>query len=170
MSRKAKPLPFKKGMKVIWMSPRNYGIHLTEGEVTVVTTKEGAPLIHVRHIDKWGNVWKRSFSTIAGMFQENPFPIYQLRPVNGDNMKKLQKRAEKASNLRNAHKEAYEAMQLEVHGEAQRWESEEVGRRKEAIPHGDDYINRVKARLGFKRPEIVKVKVNGEISKVRRVC
>lgn len=168
MSRTPKPLPFKKGMKVIWMSARNYGIYLTEGEVTVVTTRNGAPLIHTRHIDRHGNVWKRSFSPIAGMFQENPFPIYQLRPLNGDNMRNLQKRAEKASKLRNEYEEAYQSMQREVHGEAQQWERQEIGKRMEAIPHGDAFITRVKARLGFKRPEVIKVRVNGEISKVRR--
>ena len=169
MGRHPKPLPFKKGMKIIWLSHSN-GINLTEGEVTVVTSKDGAPLIHVRHIDRWGNVWKRSFSPVAGMFQENPFPIWQLRPLNGDDIKKLQKRAEKANRLRNTYENAYQAMQREVHGEAQQWERQEIEKRRKAIPHGDDYITRVKARMGFKRPEIVKVKVNGEISGVRRVC
>jgi len=167
MSRKPKPLPFKKGMKVIWMSTRNYGIYLTEGEVTVVTTRNGAPLIHTRHIDRHGNVWKRSFSPIAGMFQENPFPIWQLRPLNGDNIKNLQKRAEKASRLRNDYETAYQNLQREVHGEAQQWEREEIEKRRTSIPHGDAYIARVRARMGFKRPELIKVRVNGEITTTR---
>ena len=167
MGRNPKPLPFKKGMKIVWLT-HGYGIHLTEGEVTVVTTRNGAPLIHTRHIDRFGNVWKRSFSPIAGIFQENPFPIWQLRPLNGDNMRNLQKRAEKASKLRNEYEEAYQAMQREVHGEAQQWERQEIQKRMEAIPHGEAFITRVKARLGFKRPEVIKVRVNGEISKVRR--
>ncbi len=166
MGRKPKPLPFKKGMKNVWLS-HGYGIHLTEGEVTVVTTRTGAPLIHARHIDRHGNTWKRSFSPVAGMFQENPFPIWQVRPLNGDNMRKLQKRAEKASKLRNDYETAYQDMQRQVHGEAQQWERQEIGERMKAIPHGDGYITRVKARLGFKRPAVIKVRINGEISTIR---
>ena len=168
MSRRPKPLPFKKGMKIIWLS-HNSGIHLTEGEVTVVTTKDGVPLIHCRHIDSWGNVWKRSFSPVAGMFQENPFPIWQLRPLNEDNAKKLQKRAEKATKLYMDYRNAYQELQREVHNEAMDWERGEFEKRRVTLSHGEGYLNRVKARLGFKRPEIIKVKVNGEISEVRRV-
>ncbi|KKK91973.1 hypothetical protein LCGC14_2707570, partial [marine sediment metagenome] len=78
-------------------------------------------------------------SPIAGIFQENPFPIWQLRPLNGDNMRNLQKRAEKASKLRNEYEEAYQAMQREVHGEAQQWERQEIQKRMEAIHHGDAF-------------------------------
>jgi hypothetical protein len=166
MGRKPKPLPFKKGMKVVWMS-HGYGIYLTEGEVTVVTTKDGAPLVHARHVDQHGNVWRRSFSTIAGMFQENPYPIWQLRPLNGDNIKNLQRRAEKANRLRNEYENAYQAMQREVHNEAQQWERQEIEKRKKSIPHGDAFVTRVKARMGFKRPKLVRVRVNGEITTTR---
>lgn len=166
MSRKPKPLPFKKGMKIIWLS-HGYGIHLTEGEVTVVTTKDGAPLIHARHIDSHGNVWKRSFSPVAGIFQENPYPIWQLRPLNGDDIGKLQKRAEKANKLRNAHEAAYQEIQRQVHNEAQAWERQEIEKRRKVIPHGDGYTRRVIARMGFKRPKVIKVRIHGEITTTR---
>lgn len=171
MSRKPKPLPFKKGMEVVWISyGSGYGISLTEGEVTVVTTRNGAPVIHVRHEDKrWGTMWKRSFSTVTGHFQENPFPIWQLRPLNGDNIKKLQKRAEKANQLRKIYESAYQDLQREVHGKAMEWEREEIEKRRKLIPHGDDYITRVKSRMGFKRPAMIKVRVrDNEIAEVRR--
>lgn len=166
MSRKAKPLPFKKGMKIVWMS-HGYGIHLTEGEVTVVTTRNGAPLIHARHIDLHGNVWKRSFSPVAGMFQENPYPIWQLRPLNGDDIKKLEKRAEKANKLRKAHQAAYEDMQRQAHREAQTWEYQEVEKRGKLIPNGDGFTRRVIARMGFKRPKEIKVRINGQLTTTR---
>jgi len=167
LSRKPKPLPFKKGMKVVWIN-HNHGVSVTEGEVSLVTTRDGAQIVHVRHIDQFGNIWKRSFSTVAGMFQEYPFPIWQLRPMNGDNIENLKKRAEKATALYNKYQQEYQQIQRDVHSEAINWEYAEIAKRVKELPHNNAYIDRVKARMGFKRPEIVKVKVNGEISEVRR--
>jgi len=165
---KAKPLPFKKGMKVVYLSRHYDRVSLTEAEVTVVTSKDGAPVIHCRSIDQWGNEWKRKFSTVAGMFQEDPYPIWQLQPLNGQNMKVLRKRAEKCSKRHQAYREAYTAMQREVECESRTWEREEVSRRGRLLPDGPQFLANVIARLGFKRPPNgTKVKVNGNISLVK---
>lgn len=159
---------FHKGQKVLWLSHGySYGIHLTEGEVTLITNKDGAPVVYARHIDRNGNEWKRKFSPIAGMFQENPYPIWQLRPLDGDDVSALHKRAEHATKLRNNHEAAYQDMQRQVHNEAMQWEREEVEKRIKLIPHGQQYINRVIARMGFKRPATIKVRVNGKTTTTR---
>ncbi|KKN40486.1 hypothetical protein LCGC14_0732750 [marine sediment metagenome] len=163
-----KPLPFKKGMKVVWLAQLYNRVQVTEGEVTVVTTRDGEPVIYCRHIDQWGNTWKRSFSPVAGMFQENPYPVWQLQPLNGQNFKALKKRAEKCTKRSQAYHEAYQEMQGEVHCEASTWEHQEVSRRAQLIPDGPKFAANVVARLGFKRPPNgVKVKVNGAISLVK---
>jgi len=163
-----KPLPFKKGMPVVWLSQLYSKVSLTEGVVTVATTKDGHPVIYCRHIDQWGNEWKRSFSPVAGMFQENPFPIWQLQPLNGQNFKALKKRAEKCTKRTQTYHEAYQEMQTQVHYEASTWEHEEVCRRGQLIPDGPKFVANVIARLGFKRPPNgIKVKVNGKISIVK---
>ena len=170
MGRKPKPLPFKKDMRVTYLSNVYGRIAIQEAVVSMVTTKDGEPVVYTRSPDSWGGYYKRSFSPVAGMFQENPYPIWQLRPLNGDNMKNLKKRAEKATNLHGQYKSKYEDIQRQVHYEAQTWEHQEIERRAKLLEHGQSFINRVIARMGFKRPKEIKVKVNGEISKVRRVC
>jgi len=169
MSRKPKPLPFKKDMRVAYLSNVYGRIAIQEAVVSMVTTKDGEPVVYTRSPDTWGGYYKRSFSPVAGMFQENPYPIWQLRPLNGDNMRKLQKRAEKASNLRSVYETAFQDMQRQVHGEAMEWERGEIEKRRAAIPNGDGFIARVIARMGFKRPAVIKVRINGEVSKIGRV-
>lgn len=163
-----KKLPFKKGDKVVYVT-EDYGkIHIQEGEVTVVATRDGSQVVHVRTPDQWGGYWKRSFSPIAGMFQENPYPIWKLRVMNGDNIKNLKKRAEKATALFRKYQEAYQAIQNQVEAEANKWKYEEIARRAAVLPNGAPFLRNVVARLGFKKPKNgVKVKVNGVISTVK---
>jgi hypothetical protein len=161
-----KKLPFKKGMAVVWLTRYHGQIRVTEGEVTVVTTKDGAPVVHVRHPDNWGGYWKRSFSPVAGMFQENPYPIWQLIPLDGKSIKNLTKRAEHASKLFSEYQQKCEQIRRECEHEARRWQEEQYQERIKDLENGTQYLNNVVARLGFKKPKEVKVKVNGKISSV----
>jgi len=173
MTRKAKPLPFKKGMKVVWLSRHYDKVSLTEAEVTVVTSKDGEPVIHCRHIDSWGNEWKRKFSTVAGMFQEDPYPVWQLQPLNGQSMKALHRKAEKASKRHQAYRDAYNVMQREVESESRAWEREEVCRRGNLIPNGPKFLANVISRMGFKKPKNgvrVKIKDREEVIVARHQC
>jgi len=154
--RKPKPLPYKKGMKVVWLNHHGDRISLTEAEVTVVTTRDGEPVIYCRHIDRHGNEWKRKFSTACGHFQQDPYPVWQLLPLNGQSMKALQKRAEKCTKRYQAYRDAYAVMQREVDSEARAWERGEVSRRGDLIPDGPGFLANVIARMGFKKPKVQK--------------
>lgn len=154
--RKPKPLPFKKGMKVVYLNRLYDRVSLTEAEITVVTTRDSEPVVHCRSIDQWGNEWKRSFSPACGQFQENPYPIWQLQPLNDQSMKALHKRAKKCSNLHQTYRNAYTVMQREVESESRAWEREEVSRRGNLIPHGPKFLANVISRLGFKAPKVQK--------------
>ena len=167
---KQKSLPFKKGLPVIWLT-EDYGrISLMEGEVTVVTTKDGETVVYVRAPDQWGGYWKRSFSPVAGMFQADPYPIWKLMPLNGQNVKKLKKRAEKATKLFREYEESYRKISTEVEQEARSWQSTEIARRVSALPNGPKFLKNVVARLGFKRPKDgvkVRTKKGGEVPTVK---
>jgi hypothetical protein len=158
-----KKLPFKKGMPVVWLTTYHGQIRVTEGEVTVVTTKDGVPVVHARTPDHWGGYWKRSFSPIAGKFQENPYPIWQLMELNGKNIKNLTKRAEKASKLFSQYQQKCEEIRRQCEYEARQWQEEQYQERTKDLEHGPQYLRNVISRLGFKRSKIVKVKVNGDI-------
>jgi len=155
-------------MPVIWLH-EDYGrLSLREAEVTVVTTKDGETIVHARAPDRFGGFTKRSFSPVAGMFQENPYPIWKLMPLNGRNPKNLKKRAEKATNLFRAYEDCYRQISAEVEQEANSWRYAETARRAAELPNGPKFLKNVVARLGFKRPSNgVKVKVNGKISLVK---
>lgn len=154
--RKPKPLPFKKGMKVIWLNRHDGRISLTEGEVTVVTTKNGEPIIHCRHIDRFGNEWKCKFSPACGHFQQDPHPIWQLQPLNGRSVKALRKRAEKCTKRNRVYQEAYDAMRRDVEEESRTWQRDEVSRRGDLISDGPKFVENVIARMGFKKPKVQK--------------
>lgn len=161
-----KKLTFKKGMPVVWFS--NYRrILLTKAEVTMVTTKDGQPIVYARSPDSWGGYNRRSFSPVAGMFQENPYPIWKLIPLEGRDFENMQKRAEKATKLFRGYEEAYTRISYEVEQEARQWQRDETARRTAQLSHGPSYMQRVISRLGFKKPRNgVKVKVNGKITRV----
>ena len=163
-----KQLPFKKGMPVVWLTSQYHDIRLQSGEVTVVTTRDGATVVHVRAPDRWGGYWKRSFSPVAGMFQANPYPIWELQPLNGHNEKNLVKRAEKATKLYRQYEEIHKQTSLDVEKEARDWQYAEINRRMAKVPHGGKFLSNVVARMGFKKPKNgVKVKIHGRISTVR---
>lgn len=163
-----KSLPFKKGMPVVWLSSQYNDIRLQFGEVSVVTTHNGQTVVHVRAPDNWGGYWKRSFSPVTGMFQENPYPIWQLQPLDGHNAKKLTRRAEKATKLFRAYEERYKEITVDVETEARNWKYEEITRRTADLPNGPTFLKNVVARLGFKRPKDgVRVKVNGKTTVVK---
>jgi len=167
MGRKPKPLPFKKGMRVVYLSNEYGRIAISEAEVSMVTTKDGQTVVYTRTPDRWGGYYKRSFSPVAGMFQENPYPLWKLIPLNGKNMKNLTKRAEKATKLFREYEERYREITVQVESEAKKWQYEEIARRTEGLPNGPSMLKNVIARLGFKRPNLVKVRINGEITTTR---
>ena len=157
---KKKALPYKKGMQVAYLTEAFHGVRLQEGEVTVVTTRNGATVVHVRTPDSWGGHYKRSFSPVAGTWQENPYPIWKLMPLNGQKIKQLKKRAERATKLYHEYEETHRRISLDVEKEARDWQYAEIRRRMESVPHGGKFLSNVVARLGFKRPkEGVKVRV-----------
>ncbi len=168
---KSKPLPFKKGMEVIWLTDDYGRIRLQAGEVTVVTTRDNETVVHVRAPDRWGGYWKRSFSPVAGMFQENPYPIWKLQPLNGHNVKNMTKRAEHATKLFEINRKAYTDIQRQVEYEANTWKYAEIERRAALLPNGQSFLQNVIARLGFKRPANgvkVRTQKGGEVTTVKR--
>ena len=165
---KRKALPFKKGMKVVWLYDYYGWMSLQEAEVSVVTTRDGEPVVYARYKNRWGDYNGRSFSPVAGMFQENPYPIWKLIPLDGKNMKRLYKRVERANKLFREYEQRYREITEEVDSETRDWKYAEINRRTEALENGPKFLQNVISRLGFKRPvNGVKVKVNGVISKVK---
>ena len=162
-----KKLPFKKGMSVVWLTRYHGQIRVTEGVVTMVTTREGHPVVHAKHVGREGYEFKRSFSPVAGMFQENPYPIWQLIPIGGKSIKNLSKRAEHASKLFSEYQQKCEEIRRQCEYEARRWQEEQYRERIKDLENGSRYIDNVVARLGFKKPKTVKVNVNGNISTVQ---
>lgn len=162
-----KKLPFKKGMAVVWLTSYHGQIRVSEGEVTVVTTKDGAPVVHVRHPDNFGGYWRRSFSTVAGKFQEDPYPIWQLQPLDGQDIENLTKRALHASRLHSEYQQKCEEIRRQCEYEARRWQEEQYQERIKDLPNGQQYLRNVVARLGFKKPKQIKLKYNGDIHTVQ---
>lgn len=152
--RKLKPLPYKKGDPVVYISSLDYGIRLSQGEVTMVTTRDGEQFVYVKTICDSGYTWKRTFSSKPGRyFQQDPYPLWQLRPLNGDNMANLEKRAKQASKLYEAHRAACKEIEYEVERQARDWQYKELDRRRKALPNGFPFLVRVASRMGFKQPK-----------------
>jgi len=102
------------------------------------------------------------------MFQENPYPIWKLMPLKGTTIKRLQKRAERATKLYRQYEEIHKQVSLDSEKEARDWQYAEINRRMANVPHGGSFLKNVVARLGFKRPANgIKVKVNGQVSVVK---
>ena len=167
MSRKPKPLPFKKGMRVICLTNAYNRISINEAVVSMVTTKDGWPIVYTREPDRWGGYYKRAYSPIAGMFQENPYPIWKLQPLNGKNTKNLEKRIRRANKLHQQQQDRYREIAVDVEREARQWQNDELNRRTKELPHGGPFLQNVIARMGFKRPKEIKVKIHGEITTTR---
>ena len=52
MGRKPKPLPFKKDMRVTYLSNVYNRISIQEAVVSMVTTKDGEPVVYTRSPDR----------------------------------------------------------------------------------------------------------------------
>lgn len=165
---KKKPLPFKKGMRVVWLDYSYGRISLQEAVVSLATIRAGEPVVYARYQDRWGNYHGRAFSPVAGMFQENPYPIWKLIPLDGKDIKALEKRANRANTLFREYEQRYKEITSEVEEEARKWKYDEINRRAAALEHDPKFMGNVISRLGFKKPpDGVRVKVNGEITKVK---
>ena len=89
-------------------------------------------------------------------------------PLNGRDIKSLNKRAEKTNKLFQEYEQRYKEIVAQVEDEARQWQRDEISRRTVALPHGPKFLQNVISRLGFKKPSNgVKVKVNGKISLVK---
>lgn len=150
MARKQKPLPYKRGDRVVYLRLDQYGIFVTQGEVTATRSDE---IVYVKTISPYGVAFKHSFGRTPGNFQENPSPLWRLRHLNNDNIKTLEKRAKQANKLFQAHKDTAALMERQVDREAWEWKYNEIDRRRSEIPNGWDYLNRVASRMGFKQPK-----------------
>ena len=166
MGRKPKPLPFKKGMKVICLTNCYDKISIQEAIVSMVTTKDGQPIVYTRTPDHWGGYFKHSFSTVAGTFQTDPNPIWKLMPQNGKNMKNLEKRAKRANKLYQQYQDRHRAISVDVERDARQWQNDELDRRTKDLPNGGPFLRNVVARMGFKKPKDgvkVRTRKGGEI-------
>lgn len=162
-----KKLPFKKGMAVVWLNRYHGQIRVTEGVVTLVTTRDGHPVVHAKHTGRENWEIKRSFSPVAGMFQENPYPIWQLIPMDGKSIKNLTKRAEHSSRLFSEYQQKCEEIRRQCEYEARRWQEEQYQDRIKDLENGPQYLDNVTARLGFKKPKSIKVKYHGKVDTVQ---
>lgn len=149
--RKPKPLPYKRGDEVIYIQT-DYGLRITRGTVTAVRNDKG--IIYVQSTGYHGTIWKTAFGRECGHFQRDPRPIWQLQPLNGQNVKLLERKAEKCNKRHRAYEEAYAIMQRDVEDESRAWQREEVFRRGNLIPDGPKFVENVIARMGFKKPKV----------------
>ena len=167
---RTKPLPFKIGIPVVWLQDYYGRIIVQEAVVSKVNTKDGETVVYARYQDRWGNYHSRSFSPIAGMFQEKPWPIWKLIPLNGQNIKALNKRAERANKLFQEYEQRYKEITVDVEQEARQWQRDEIDRRTHELANGPKFLQNVIARMGFKRPKNgVKVRIHkdGEVTIVK---
>jgi len=146
-----KATDFKRGDRVIYgRHTYDYGISITEAVVTVVAKG----VVHTKHVAERGWEFKEKFGEKVGNFQENPRPLWQIRKVMvGDNLKNLRKRVKKATGLHSRYRQQYQEIQNQVDSEAREWKYREIERRASKLAHGNGYLDRVLARMGFKRPK-----------------
>ena len=153
MARKQKPLPYKRGDEVIYIS-LSYGVRLTKGVVTAVRNDKG--IVYVQSVGPHGNTWKDSFGRECGRFQQNPHPIWMLRHLNGENFAALQKGAEHAQKLYHKYNQDREEMLRQLDNDTADWKRCEYGKRMAKLTDSFAYTNRVAARMGFKKPRVQK--------------
>lgn len=145
-----KATDFKRGDKVVYCQNHGDGISLTEATVTVVAKG----VVHTKHITQHGWECKEKFGERPGNFQENPRPLWRLRKIApSDNLKNLQKRAKKATQISQRYRQQYQEIQTQVENEAREWKYREIELRAAKLAHGGSYLDRVLARMGFKRPK-----------------
>lgn len=160
MKKKSRALDFKKGDRVVYLN-HSYGrVDLTEGIVTLV--RKDMPckrwdskilnqaVVYVQFQNQWGHLWTKKFADEFGHFQQDPYPLWQLRHLVNGEMANLGARAKHASKLYAEYEAKVKAIEVDVEQEAREWKYREIDRRKKEIPHGGAYLNNVIARLGFK--------------------
>ena len=163
--KKSKATDFKKGDKVVYISMAN-GVSLYEGEVTMVMKQANThtpsglviqPVVHVKYEGPFGNTWKRTFAEKFGRFQEDPYPLWQLRKVDGLDLKRLKRTLTKIDKNYHTHKGEMEKMERQLEHDAYVWKCEERDRRKALIPHDWDYLHNAIRRAGFPSPNGTKM-------------
>ncbi len=148
-----KALAYKKGDCVLWVRYDYYDCRLHEGVVssrteTAVYVKEeikfatGSNLYTVVFTEQdQSEYYRRGYTT---------YPFWMLRKVKeGEDLKKLRKRLEKATKLHRKYQDEVSKIEREVEIEARAWQRDEEKRRISTLPHGQDYMMRVLARAGF---------------------
>jgi len=147
--KKLKPLPFKKGDKVIFID-LNYGCRLQEATVTLVRQELG--IVYTSYTSHHDNVWKQKFARNPGWRSEDPKPLWTLRKLNGDEITNLQKRAKHADKQYRRITEKREEVRRQLDRDTYDWKNQELERRMKDVPDQFQYCKRVAARMGFKQP------------------
>lgn len=153
-------LDFKKGDRVFYIT-MNQGCSLCEGEVTAVVrqaqckTPSGLviqPVVHVKYISPFGATWKRMFAKHFGLFQQDPYPMWQLRKADGLDFKQLRRTIQRIDKNYRKHRSDVECMERQLEHDAYEWKILERERRMKLIPHDWHYLNNALRRAGFPSP------------------
>lgn len=167
--RKSKLPTFKRGDKVVFVRYDSYGISVTDGVVSQVRTDpQFGYTVHVKHTVCFRpgeeSVWSYAFMEnlrrdgFSGYTQR--YPLWMVRPLGeGENAKKLIRRAEKATNLHKQYRNRYDEISRQVDYEAHEWKRQQVEDRTRNLPHDWNFMQNVVSRMGFKMPKERKVQV-----------
>ena len=162
-------IEYKRGQKVVFVRFDSSGISLTDGVVSQVRTDpQWGYTVHVKHTVCFRpgqeNVWNYAFvenlhrETYTGYTQR--YPLWMLRSLGEDeNIKKLIKRAEKATNLNKQYRNRYDEISRQVDYESHEWKRQQIEQRTKGLTHNWDFLQNVVSRLGFKKPRERKVQL-----------
>jgi len=154
-------LDFKKGDKVVYISVSE-GCSLSEGVVTVVMrqaeckTPSGLviqPVVHVKYVSSFGATWKRTYAKHFGIFQENPYPLWQLRKLDGLDLKLLQRTIRRIDKKYRNYKAAVKLMEQQLERDTYEWKAAQREKRMKLIPHDYHYLHNALRRAGFPSPK-----------------
>lgn len=163
MSRKSRALDFKKGDKVVFLDDNHERIVVEQGVVFLV--RQNMPVkrwddkvfhltvVYVEYVSCYGHRFTRKFAEEFGKFQQDPYPLWRLRHINGDEFANLKKRSTRARKLYDAYREEIRRIDIQVESEAREWKNRRRDELEKAIPHGQKFLENVVARMGFKRPK-----------------
>lgn len=159
--KKAK-VQYKRGDPVVFIRLDSYGVTVTDGVVSQVRTDPAWGLmVYVKHKVSFRpgdeSIWNYAFVEKLGhdryVNSTSQYPLWMLRPLrDGENIKRLQKRANHATNLHKQYRTRYDDISRQVEYEAAEWKRQQIEQRTKDLPHSWPFLENVVSRMGFKKP------------------
>lgn len=151
MKNGKKPV-FKRGDEIMCLNPMPYSLRLV---ALTVTATRGTDTVYAQHVDQNGNKYKYTFTNDPELARKQfTHALWTILHHPGKKMfNRLEKRLRAAERRHAQYRETAAETEREVNHDARAWMDEQYRERMAGVPYGADYVQRVIARAGFRRPK-----------------